>query len=131
MKEFNLLVESTTEQELFDHVVRHLATQQVTCMIEGDCQYRVGKLSCAIGACFSDSHYDPAMDAAGSLGASKLIDRFFPTAGHLRDLAGELQNCHDSNIHLNTLKANLEAVARDYRLNDTLINTIESWDGTD
>jgi hypothetical protein len=129
---FNLLVAETTEQELFDHVVRHLATQQIKSANEnGDCLYRSGGLSCAVGACFSEEYYDPEIDAGEEVKSARwLIKHHFPDAKQLAPLADNLQVCHDTSDNISTLKTYLKSLARLYNLDGTSIDTITSWEGT-
>jgi len=128
MSKFNLLVKETTEQELFDHVVKHLAKQKVKSANSSNrCLYRAGELSCAVGACFSDHYYDEEMDTG--FRAELLINKFFPEAKHLITLSRKLQVYHDRPSHgADNLQRDLKGLAREHDLDYSLVETITEWE---
>lgn len=129
MESFNLLVAETTEQELFDHVCKHLSEQKKPAKRgTGGCAYRLGVLSCAIGGCFSEDYYDETMDEGGSTPADEMIWRFFPEAEDLINLANDLQNSHDSHNDIDTLITSLSFIAQRYGLKKESINLIKEWE---
>ena len=128
MESFNLLVKETTKQELFDHVCKHLGKQKTRAMNGDECAYRTDELQCAIGACFSDEHYELAMDSSMETSASTIIEKYFNEATHLSDLADGLQMAHDLSETLDKLHERLILVANTHQLDITEIDKIKEWE---
>lgn len=131
MESFNLLVKETTAQELFDHVCKHLGDQGKPAKTFNQCSYRQDELSCAIGGCFSDDHYQESMDEYSGIGAKALIRGYFPEAEHLADLSDRLQAAHDDSNHLVTLVSQLKEIAKDHGLDTTEVDNITEWNYDD
>jgi hypothetical protein len=88
-----------TAQQVFDHVVRHLALQGKRAMKGGACRYRSPEgLSCAAGCCLRDEEYDPRMEGESlEQTSTATTPGLFPARlqPHLRLLVA-LQRVHDS-----------------------------------
>ena len=138
---------SMTDQELFDTVAKHLFSQGEPCTNGyGDCRYRrknkdgsFDTKRCAIGRCFPDSEYSPAMEGNS---INCLVD-IYPTLDkrfHKNDhrLLAELQRVHDycdldkfaqATIPqfwqtTKMMKEGLRDVARRYNLDDSVLETL-------
>lgn len=123
-----LLKKEITKQELFDHVCEHLAKQQKPSKTkEGHCAYRgLNSTACAIGACISDSDYNEEIEG---LTVFQLIQNYFPEADHLKDVALDLQEAHDSNTsyRIEGLKQQLYDIAKARKLHSDKIDLIKKW----
>lgn len=80
-----------TEQEIFDKVIKHLYTQKVQAIRDGDCAYRgENGTMCAVGCLLTDEEYDEEMEtmAVDSINLPERLER------HV-ELLGCLQTIHD------------------------------------
>lgn len=81
-----------TAQEVFDHVARHLLTQNEKAVAsDGHCRYREGKLRCAAGCLITDDEYCPAFErySWGQLAGNRDVPQM-----HV-NLIQDLQAVHD------------------------------------
>lgn len=84
-------LEQATEQEVFDHVARHLLKQGRRSGDERDCLYRHGDLKCAAGCLIADGEYDKDFE---NTSWTRLVEREQVPEAH-QSLIQALQNIHD------------------------------------
>lgn len=84
-----------SEQDIFDHMVQHLARQGKKSIVGTKCKYRGPEnTACAAGACIPDQLYSEAFEGKR---ISYLLD-YYPALTYLRDyqlLLTKLQRLHD------------------------------------
>lgn len=84
--------ENATAQEIFDHVVTHLLSQNARATDGFKCYYRAPNgLKCAVGCLIDDADYKPIMEDEGLV---KLAMRFSYVEQHA-PLLVQLQATHD------------------------------------
>jgi hypothetical protein len=127
--EKTLLTYRPNEQEIFDHVCKHLAKQKKRCFDPkaDQCRYRYGEMSCAVGSLISDEDYDRVMDDK-NCSAEIVIDKWFPVAGSVGRLCRDLQVDHDIGINAEALKERLKLTAKNHKLKPDAIDLITEWE---
>jgi hypothetical protein len=113
-----------TEQEVFDHVVRGLASQGFERSMDQDlqrCQYRgMDGAKCAGGWVMTDDEYRPEYDI-GKQGWDDLITYQGLPEAH-SDLIYQLQEAHDSGIGPTYMCAELRRVADTFDLSAAVLD---------
>lgn len=94
--------DTVTAQEIFDHAVAHMQSQNQRCMTGDSCSYRGADpgSACALGALLTDAEAERIAAAGGNSAGSRTLlnkglvpDRLRP---HI-DLCSRLQRVHDTN----------------------------------
>lgn len=103
--------ETLTAQEVFDHAVEHMRTQEARCSMNGVCTYRGSRPgeACAAGALLTDEEARRIPTDQGSLSVDRLVDRGLLPARLLehQSLLYALQVVHDS-YYARPLEPNVE-----------------------
>jgi hypothetical protein len=102
-----------TDQQLFDRVAEHLLKQNKRCTKYDECQYRAGKLTCAIGCLIPDSRYNKALEGRGV--DTPEVRRAAHILVRQTELARDLQRVHD-NFEPSKWIEELRSVAIDHKL---------------
>jgi hypothetical protein len=113
-----------TEQEIFDTVVKHLATQgRRAADDEGRCRYRAPDgAKCAVGCLLTDEEYNPAWEGE-VVDNARLPPRFADSLA----VWGELQSAHDHSSSVEDLHEKLGEIADKHSLDATLVETVTRW----
>lgn len=116
-----------TPQEVFDHVVRGLASQgfkQCTSRSDSLCAYRGdGGLRCAAGWCMTDTEYAQHANIEGK-GWLELVDAREVPAAHA-DLVDVLQKAHDNCSTSSEMRDRLRDVAYRHGLSTAVLEAVK------
>lgn len=128
-------------QEVFDKVCDHLVKQKQRAYVPGSgCQYRAGKLKCAIGALIPDEDYREEMDGRGCTLSEAcemvpVLRAFIKRKGN-KGFLDLLQFSHDMASGTGREKGRkmaeqLTDLAKEYRLNPAKAKALEkvNWKG--
>lgn len=112
---------TSTAQQVFDHVARHLLTQKTRSTKNGGCAYRGGKgdLSCAAGCLIADKEYSEDME--GRTWISLAYKEIVPYAH--TTLIAKLQEVHDYSP-LDKWPQHLKQVAESFNLGYVIVDKI-------
>jgi len=120
------------EQEVFDHVIKHLVQQGQRCYHLNHnhhdiCLYRSPEgLSCAVGCLMSDEEYHPDMEGADvrnlirRFDQIKWMDDYLPLLGDLQDLHDEERTWNDEGGLSPFGLKDVESIASSYGLKNPL-----------
>lgn len=124
-------LKDATSQQVFDHVAKHLLTQNMQSARNGNCKYRGdGGLMCAAGCLMSDDEYAEInkrheIDVLHGKNWGFLSDCTDAVPEIHSSLIQDLQIVHDSPIGTINWKAGLEKVSIDHELNDDILKAFE------
>lgn len=125
-----MIGEDMSYQQVFDHVVMHLAKQGKRSMREegGGCAYR-GKdnTSCAVGCLINDTDYKYQFEGYPIKQLVALHPYVVQSDMRLVLLLMDLQHAHDNSISLELLKSNLISTSNKFDLNADLVDEIKEW----
>jgi hypothetical protein len=124
----------TTNQTLFDTVVRHLWAQGKRVHLNGNCKYRApGGLKCAVGCLIPDDKYTADMDNPTDNGLETVMPKAGISMRH-EFLLAELQIAHDVADHwnssntapLSSLAVRLARIANEFNLRTNVLQEVSA-----
>jgi hypothetical protein len=122
------MTEFLTAQQVFDKVSTHLLTQNEPAIDkDGNCMYKLGSLSCAVGCLIKDEFYKQKFEFKGiGAGEKDLIYALEQSGINVTEqlrLLSQLQNIHDKHPTPDWYES-LMKLAEYMHLSSSVINTI-------